>query len=60
MTTRRLNAYERRAANRAAKRRARYVVEKQQRTFQRLLEQRANEQRLKDAQEHQEEMKDGY
>lgn len=55
-TSRRLNAYERRKADRALKRRERYLVEKQQRLFQKLLEQRANEQRLKDALEHQQEM----
>ena len=54
--SRRLNAYERRKADRALKRRERYLEEKNQRMFQKLLEQRANEQRLKDALEHQQEI----
>lgn len=56
MNSRRLNAYERRKADRALKRRERYLVERDQRRFQRLLEERYNEQRLKDAQEHEERM----
>lgn len=49
---RRLNAYERRKADRALKRRVRYREERDQRLFQRLLDETANEQRLKDAREH--------
>lgn len=54
---RRLNSYERRKADRALKRRVRYVLERQQRMFEKALLENARECRLKDAREHEEKMK---
>jgi hypothetical protein len=55
--SRRLNSYERRKADRAFKRRERYLQDRNKRLFEKLLEQRANEQRLKDALDHEKEIK---
>lgn len=57
MNSRRLNAYEKRKAAQALKRRERYAAEKQLRMFEKSLEDKFLEQRLKDAQAHEEEIK---
>lgn len=58
MNSRRLNAYEKRKAARALKRRERYAAEKQLRMFEKSLEDKFLEQRLKDAQAHEKELRD--
>lgn len=54
---RRLNAYEKRKANRALKRRSRYLRDKELRNFEKVLERQWQEQVLKDAQFHEEEIR---
>lgn len=54
---RRLNSYEKRKADRAAKRRERYLQDRDKRMFEKMLERHAVEQRLEDALEHERRMK---
>lgn len=56
-TSRRLNAYEKRKAARNFKRRERYLRDKELRNFEKVLEQQRQEQILKDAQLHEEEIR---